>query len=409
MVPKGWKRFELNDLFVSSNQGVNTTTERVEYSEQGYPAIRSNNITAFGFDLSDKKFIDETTYIRLPDKYKPLVGDILYCNIGSNLGSAIVNSLESPFIVTWNVFRAVPKTSLIDAAYCVYFLNHKRSLLRSLATESTMPFISAKVLLKFSLTLPPLPEQRKIAQILSTWDKAIATTERLLANKQQQKKALMQRLLTGKQRFAGFEGEWQTCSLTSLFRRVTTKNNGTSSNVVTISGRLGLINQEEFFSKSIASETLDGYYLLKHGQFAYNKSYSNGYPMGAIKRLNRYPDGVVTTLYICFEVKDETVTNASFFEQFFEAGLLNRGLTKIAAEGGRAHGLLNVRPDDFFNLRVTIPVFEEQKAISDVLTKADLELNAVTKKLDNLKQQKKALMQQLLTGKRRVKVDEAAA
>src|SRR5690606_4824894 len=158
-------------------------------------------------------------------------------------------------------------------------------------TQNAQPKLALRRIKEFAIPYPPLPEQKKIAQILSTWDKAITTTEQLLANSQQQKKALMQQLLTGKKRLLDkngvrFSGEWEVSKLSKLFERVTTKNNGQSTNVVTISGQHGLIRQEDFFKKTVASETLDGYFLLKQGQFAYNKSYSNGYPMGAIKRLN---------------------------------------------------------------------------------------------------------------------------
>lgn len=263
---------------------------------------------------------------------------------------------------------------------------------------------------KIPVLVPPVQEQKKIAKILSTWDKAITTTEQLLANSQQQKKALMQQLLTGKKRLLDengvrFSGEWKVSKLSKLFERVTTKNNGQSTNVVTISGQHGLIRQEDFFKKTVASETLDGYFLLKQGQFAYNKSYSNGYPMGAIKRLNRYPDGVVTTLYICFELSDSGRADSDFWEHYFESGLLNKGLSQIAHEGGRAHGLLNVKPSDFFSLKVPTPSFEEQQKIAAVLSTADQEISALQQKLDALKQEKKALMQQLLTGKRRVVIE----
>lgn len=263
---------------------------------------------------------------------------------------------------------------------------------------------------KIPLLVPPLSEQKKITKILSTWDKAITTTEKLLANSQQQKKALMQQLLTGKKRLLDkngvrFSGEWKQVKLSKIFERVTTKNNGKSSNVVTMSGQQGLIRQEDFFKKSVASEILDGYFLLKNGQFAYNKSYSNGYPMGAIKRLNRYDDGVVTTLYICFEISEPTKADSDFWEHYFESGLLNNGLSQIAHEGGRAHGLLNVKPADFFSLKVPLPSLDEQQNISAVLRTADQEVTALQQKLNAIKQEKKALMQQLLTGKCRVKIN----
>lgn len=229
----------------------------------------------------------------------------------------------------------------------------------------------------------------------------------MVSNSQRQKKALAQQLLTGKKRLAVFKKSWEKHRLENLFSRVTTRNTEASTNVVTISAQHGLIRQEDYFNKTVASETLDNYFLLKKGQFAYNKSYSNGYPMGAIKRLNKYEKGVVTTLYICFEVRDETTCNPEFFEHYFESGLLNNGLSKVANEGGRAHGLLNVKPSDFFGLTVYVPEVDEQKAISAVLTTADQEIQTLQAKLACLKDEKKALMQQLLTGKRRVKIDES--
>ncbi len=277
------------------------------------------------------------------------------------------------------------------------------------AVGSTIKTIGLPYFKKLKIALPPYVEQKKIAQILSTWDQAITATERLLENSQQRKKGLMQQLLSGKKRLPGFEGEWKQISLGSIFNRITNRNEGKSTNVVTISGQQGLIRQQDFFKKSVASETLDNYYLLKRGQFAYNKSYSNGYPMGAIKRLNRYDDGVVTTLYICFELSDANVADGNYYENYFESGLLNKGLMQIAHEGGRAHGLLNVKPSDFFSLKLHLPPISEQKAISSVLCLADVEVKAQKQRLDLLRKEKKALMQQLLTGKRRVQVDTEAA
>lgn len=295
----------------------------------------------------------------------------------------------------------------------IYFLLSNFDF-KKFSDKTGVPGVNRNDLHAVNVLLPPLSEQKKIAQILSTWDKAISVTEKLLTNSQLQKKALMQQLLTGKKRLLDengtrFSETWKLYALSKLFQRVTTKNNGKSNNVVTISGQHGLIKQEDFFKKTVASDTLDGYFLLKKGQFAYNKSYSNGYPMGAIKRLNRYPEGVVTTLYICFELTTPKKSCGDYWEHYFESGLLNNSLSQIAHEGGRAHGLLNVKPSDFFSLKVAVPGFEEQQKIASVLSAADTEISTLEKKLACLKDEKKALMQQLLTGKRRVKVDEAVA
>ena len=115
-----------------------------------------------------------------------------------------------------------------------------------------------------------------------------------------------------------------------------------------------------------------------------------------------FEKAVVTTLYICFKIKDQKKSNGSFFEQFFEANSLDRSLIKIAQEGGRAHGLLNVSLSDFFNIKIKLPPIEEQTAIAEILATADRELTLQKEKLVQLQTQKKGLMQVLLTGKKRL-------
>lgn len=271
---------------------------------------------------------------------------------------------------------------------------------------SGVPSLSASTISKIKILLPPLPEQRAIAQVLSTADAAIHTSEKLITQKELRKKWLMQQLLTGKKRLKGFEGEWKELKLSDVFNRVTRKNTEGNTTVVTISAQRGFVRQTDFFNKNIASEITDNYFLVERGEFCYNKSYSNGYPWGATKRLKDFDKAVVTTLYICFGVKDEMKTNPDFFEQYFSANLLDNGLTKIAHEGGRAHGLLNVTPTDFFNLKVNIPFLEEQTAIAQVLQAADKEISLLKAKAEKLREQKKGLMQVLLTGKVRLKVKE---
>ncbi len=213
----------------------------------------------------------------------------------------------------------------------------------------------------------------------------------------------MQNLLTGKKRLKGFENEeWKETSLENLFERVIRKNSEQNKNVVTISAQRGFVRQTDFFNKTIASDIIDNYFLVEKGEFCYNKSYSNGYPWGATKRLKDFDKAVVTTLYICFGLKSAQKNSGEFFEQYFEANLLDKGLMKIAHEGGRAHGLLNVTPSDFFSLKIKIPSPEEQTTIAQVLQATDKEIQLLKTKTENLKEQKKGLMQVLLTGKKRL-------
>ena len=267
-----------------------------------------------------------------------------------------------------------------------------------------VPSLTAKTISNIKKAVPPLAEQRKIAEILGVWDKAIEKQSRLIEKLELRKRALMQRLLTGRTRLSSFTTPWQKVKLGEICKRVTRRNEENNQNVMTISAQKGFVSQTDFFNKSVASSTLDNYYLVLKDEFCYNKSYSNGYPMGAVKRLKEADKAVVTTLYICFSITDKQKLSIDFFEQYCENGEFNQGLMKIANEGGRAHGLLNVTPTDFFSLVMLLPTLPEQKAIAEVLTTADKEIATHRKKLDVLRLQKRGLMQQLLTGKTRVKI-----
>ena len=247
-----------------------------------------------------------------------------------------------------------------------------------------------------------IEEQIIIVGIGRLWDTAIEKQQKLIEKLKLLKRALMQLLLTGKKRLSGFTGEWKKVKLGDIAVQITRKNAEDNKNVVTISAQRGFVIQTDFFNKSVASEILDNYFLVHRNEFCYNKSYSYGYPMGAIKRLKVFDKAVVTTLYICFRLKEMASVNIDFFEQYCESGIFNKELVKIANEGGRAHGLLNVTPSDFFNMHMSIPDIDEQNAIATVLINADKEIELANKKLASLQSQKRGLMQQLLTGKKRI-------
>lgn len=251
---------------------------------------------------------------------------------------------------------------------------------------------------------PKKEEQDKIAEILSTWDDGIETFEKLIEQKEIFHKALMKNLLIGKIRLSGYNSKWTHSKFNSIFERITRKNEELNSNILTISAQNGLISQKDFYNKRIASVDTSKYILLNNGEFAYNKSYSNGYPLGAIKRLDLYEKGVVSSLYICFKLNNSD-NCSDFWKYYFEAGMLNREIKMIAQEGARNHGLLNMATEDFFNMLLYYPKdSKEQQKIAEILNKSDKEIQLLNSKLEKLKEQKKGLMQKLLTGQIRVKV-----
>ena len=180
-------------------------------------------------------------------------------------------------------------------------------------------------------------------------------------------------------RFPEFEGEWITYKLCDVVTRIIRKNkNLETKRPLTISAKYGLIDQIEFFDKYVASKNLKGYYLLKKGEFAYNKSYSNGFPYGAVKRLDLYNQGAISTLYICFEITNKI--NSNFLKIYFDSNKWNKEMYKIAVEGARNHGLLNIPINDFFNTKHLFPSISEQEKIADFLSAIDKKIGFMEKK-----------------------------
>ncbi len=191
--------------------------------------------------------------------------------------------------------------------------------------------------------------------------------------------------------------DWQKYKLSDFATRVTRKNGGQSDIPLTISAQYGLIDQRDFFSKTVASADMSGYYLLRSGEYAYNRSTSNDYPFGSIKRLELYPMGAVSTLYLCFRVKDDIVLS-DLAKWYFESSQWHRGVNEICAEGARNHGLLNVPTDGFFNTVHTLPSDpEEQLAIASYLSLFQARLDSAQAVLEKLLRIRSGLMQRLFT------------
>lgn len=190
--------------------------------------------------------------------------------------------------------------------------------------------------------------------------------------------------------------EWQEIRFKNMFSRITRKNKENNDNVLTISAQYGLINQRDFFNKDIASDDKSNYYLLENGEFAYNKSYSNGYPYGALKRLDMYDKGIVSPLYICFAANEENKC-PDFYIHYFEAGKMNREIQAFAQEGARNHGLLNISVDDFFNSNIVAPSIPEQKKIAEILSAQDKLIALKEKLIEEKKSQKKHIVHEILS------------
>lgn len=394
VIPQEWEVKRLGTIAKSFSGGTPKSKSEEMYGG-AIPFIRSGEIhsnktalflTDDGLRKSSAKMVD--------------VGDLIFALYGANSGDCAISQINGAIN---QAILCIRSFSVINPFLQPYLeLQKDRFIAKYL--QGGQGNLSGEIVSSYTIPVPPLAEQRKIAEILGVWDEAIEKQSRLIEKLELRKRAFMQRLLTGRTRLPGFTTPWQKVKLSEIGRRITRRNEENYQNVMTISAQRGFVSQTDFFNKSVASENLDNYYLVYRDEFCYNKSYSNGYPMGAIKRLKEADKAVVTTLYICFCLNCSVKVDIDFFEQYCENGGFNQNLMKVANEGGRAHGLLNVTPSDFFGLQLLLPSLPEQKAIAEVLTAANNEIATHRKKLDALRLQKRGLMQQLLTGKTRVKI-----
>ena len=195
-------------------------------------------------------------------------------------------------------------------------------------------------------------------------------------------------------RFAGFTDPWEQRKLGDIAERVTRKNENNESDLpLTISAQHGLIDQRLFFNAQVASRDMSGYYLLRQGEFAYNKSTSADSPWGAIKRLTRYEKGCVSTLYICFALLN---ANPDYLVTYYETNRWHKAVQMIAAEGARNHGLLNIAPDDFFDTMVSLPESQaEQQTIGAFFSRLDSLITLHQRKYDKLVILKKSMLEKM--------------
>lgn len=412
VIPEDWGVKALADVFTFSG---GLSASRAQLGDHGYLYLHYGDI-----HTSSKAYVDvDVQSVDLPRLDVPLAdvpmksllqdGDVVFVDAseddeGASRHQVVRNPNRIPFISGLHTIVAKSKGDAIVNGYKAHCFQassiKKQFLFYSVGTKVTG--ISKTNIGKILLPIPPVGEQTAISEALSDSDALIDFLRQLLAKKRQVKQGAMQELLAGQRRLPGFNEEWEAKRLGDCFALISTRNEELNDNVVTISAQQGFVRQEEFFKKRVASSVLKNYYLVERDHFAYNRGRAKGYPFGAIKRLTRYDKAVVTTLYVCFASKPEAGVDPTFFEHYFEAGLLNSGLSLVTNEGGRAHGLLNITRDDFLSLEVKRPPLPEQTAIAAVLSDMDAEIAALDARLAKARSIKQGMMQELLTGRIRL-------
>ena len=252
--------------------------------------------------------------------------------------------------------------------------------------------------LKSKIVLPPIEEQQKIAAILTTQDKVIELKERRLAEKQRQKKHLMQQLLTGKKRLPGFSEEWKIKPLKKLTEKQKKKNHGFQYRLVlSNSAQHGIVSQDQEFDKEIANEErIDGYYIVIPGAFVYNPRISVTAPCGPINVNETGETGIMSPLYTVFTISSPQISQ-DFLKYYFQSSCWYKYVKGVANYGAR-HDRISISDGDFFDMPIPLPTKEEQNYIAKVLSAVDREIELLQQDIEQEKEKKKALMQLLLTG-----------
>ena len=344
-----WEDFLINDVCSEFKSGKNIKADSISESGE-YPVYGGNGLRGY-----TSSYNHEGLYV--------LIG-----RQGALCGN--VRSVNGKTYITEHAIAAAGNEKSNTSFLHYLFLKMN---LGQYSDQSAQPGLAVNKLLKLEVSLPPISEQKKIAKLLSLLDERIATQNKIIEDLKKLKSAIIEKVFCSPNkrnpmcRIEGFEQALSTYKMCDFSSRIATKNKDSKcSLVLTIAAQYGLVNQESFFNKSVASENLTGYYLLHKGEFAYNRSYSAGYDWGAVKRLDNYDEGVLSTLYICFKI-NETIVDSDYLTYYFESTKWHRGLSDIAGEGARNHGLLNVSITDYFNTKHRFPVIEEQKAIAKML------------------------------------------
>ena len=332
-------------------------------------------------------------------------GDVLFqCVRPYQRNNYLVKNVSSEVQWVASTGYAQLRTERNNPAFIYHLLNtssfNKKVIVR--CTGSSYPAINSDDLSKIHFYIcGDIEEQKRIADFLTLLDERIATQNKIIEDLKKLKSAIAETLFcTPKEsmpakRLSPYSKEWKLVKLSDICQRIQTKNIGRQCRqVLTIAAQYGLVNQEDFFNKTVASENLEGYYLLQKGDFAYNKSYSGDYTWGAIKRLERYDKGVLSPLYICFR-PDSSKVDADFLAHYFESKKWYKGVADIAGEGARNHGLLNISVIDFFNTTHRIPNIDEQKRIAKILNSLSLKLSCEQRIMQSLVMQRNYLLRNM--------------
>jgi type I restriction enzyme S subunit len=387
-IPSDWEICELGKL-ITLISGMHLNPEDYNNDGEGIPYF-TGPTDYTNFLLEVKKWtIEKDTHAKK--------NDVLLTVKGSGVGGHFLLCLDK--VAIGRQIMALRAKEKHHNKFIYYSLATKEYTFQELAKGNMIPGLTRSDILSIKILTPPLPEQKAIAQVLSTADAAIHTTSTLIAQKELRKKWLMQQLLTGKKRLKGFGGEWKEMHIRDVAKEVSIRNKSDKQlTVLSCTKYDGLVPSLEYFGRKIFADDVSTYKIVPKKHFAYA---TNHIEEGSIGYQEMFDEALISPMYTVFKTNG-TVNDTFFYRLLKSHPLVYQYQNRMEGSIDRRGGL---RWDGFSIIKINLPSYEEQTAIAQVLQAADKEISLLKAKAEKLREQKKGLMQLLLTGKVRFKID----
>ncbi|OQY96963.1 MAG: hypothetical protein B6D37_00250 [Sphingobacteriales bacterium UTBCD1] len=390
-IPDDWEVAELGEICNKFLNGGTPSTQIEEYWEGNIPWVT-------GADIIEQRIPEVRRYISDKAIKESSTNVIPKGNLLLVTRTGVGKLTVTPFdvAISQDLTGLLLKEKVIETLFAFYFFDGNERLLKQLNQGTSISGITRNVLEALKIPLPPLPEQKAIAQVLSTADAAIHTTEKLIAQKELRKKWLMQQLLTGKKRLKGFDGEWKEVHIRDVAKEVSIRNKSDKQlTVLSCTKYDGLVPSLEYFGRKIFADDVSTYKIVPKNHFAYA---TNHIEEGSIGYQEMFDEALISPMYTVFKT-NETVNDTFFYRLLKSHPLVYQYQNRMEGSIDRRGGL---HWEAFSIIKIKLPSIEEQTAIAQVLLAADKEISLLKAKAEKLREQKKGLMQVLLTGKKRL-------
>ena len=396
IIPQEWEVMRLEDLCHNEGDyGINAPA--TDFSDKLPTYLRITDIDDDGkFIIANKASVNNPN----SGSYHLKDGDIVFARTGATVGKTyLYNREDGDLVFAGFLIRFSPNAQKIVPYYLKAYTNTSTywKWVKITSQRSGQPGINATEYCSLQIPVPPLAEQRKIAEVLGVWDEAIEKQARLIEKLALRKRGLMQRLLSAKLRLPGFSDPWQKVKFCELFTKsIKTADPLTKYEVLSVT-KEGIVAQKSYFNKDIASEDTSKYIVVERGDLAMS---GLNFWMGSCHILTNFNEGIISPAYKVFKVTEHN--NINFIRDFVRSSMFLQALQGCSVIGASIVRR-NLDKEMLYEWTFKIPSLKEQTAIAKVLTAADREIDLAKEKLERLRRQKRGLMQQLLTGKKRVK------